>query len=79
MMRNRINVHFEIFPSAIIVILILMRVIKEAIKLICIFISRITRHCCFVNYITFHLFLNKCNDLILRVLLSMLFHITGPW
>ena len=30
MMRNRIYVNFEIFPSAIIVILILMKVIKEA-------------------------------------------------
>jgi len=37
MMRYKIYVNFEIFPSAIIVIRILMKlkVIKEAIKLIC--------------------------------------------
>lgn len=51
------SMNFEIFPSAIIVILIPMKVIKEAIKLMCIFIGGIIRHCCFVNYITFNLFL----------------------
>ena len=41
MMKNRIYVNFEIFLSAIIVLLILMKIIKKAITLICIFIRRI--------------------------------------
>ena len=70
-MRNRIYVNFEDFPSAIIVILrIFMKVIIEKIfKLICIFVRGMIINCCLVNDITFHL-----NDLILRVLLSILFH-----
>ena len=41
-MRNRIYVNFEIFVSAVIVMLVLMKVIKETIKLICIFIRGIS-------------------------------------
>ena len=47
MMRNGIYVKFEIFPSAIILILILMKVIKEAVLSI---------------ILLFIFFLNKCDN-----------------